>query len=186
MTQLTHYEYYRHAGDVLKDRWHHGAYLDFDTGRMCLVGGLADTRGKFASHCEIPSDLRAEIERSLRWYPSYWLYRLIAATGDDSHDMVIENWNDSPWRRKKTVLRKLKQLEKRAEVPWLRDERVRLTGEVAMLRVRISILQGRITELEAERKPRRRELSFASKEMRLLDAELNEATTHLLELEGSP
>jgi hypothetical protein len=194
MRKLDHYVYYQHAYEVLSPRgkWTQGDYQDFN-GSMCFVGGLANTQGVFMPHDEIPPDLRREVERTLWLYPMFWVGKLIQTLRKEGTG-AIEWWNDMPWRRKKTVLRKLKRLMKKTYTPWVVNENIRLQGEVAILRARTASLSARIEELEAEKKDllsrfnyqRQRELTLAGKELRKLDQELNKASADLLQLEGSP
>jgi hypothetical protein len=185
MIEGRHYRYYDHAYMVLQDHWHRGAYHDYFTGEMCFVGGLANTD---EHDTQIPSHLRKEIEHSLRLYPSFWFGKMVCG-GYDNDDFVVEWWNDCPWRRKRTVLRKLRKLRDQSYTPWLADERIRLVGEIGVLKARITTLEAHVVELESNNRllsyKGHYDLRMDRRELEKLDRDLDKACKSLLEFEGS-
>lgn len=161
LTSKQKYDYYVKTLKIVENGWTKGDLLR--DGDHCLVGAMNLAVTGDANITKHPwmstsgSEASLEMQRDfaeLVRVKSPRLTKIIDSRGGEINDddgglHVIELWNDTPWRRSKTVTNLLQK--KIAELePLVHAEEVdHYQNLVRLLRQRISALQDRVAALEA-------------------------------------
>jgi cell division protein FtsB len=174
---------------------------------FCLVGAANEVAGPIAG-MELQREIVQEIasRNPTLIAPLARLYKttpeqLLTLKGQDGGLFLIENWNDTPFRRTKKVVALLQELAERCEA-GAKDELIaELTATINDLKTQYASLQAYVRSLEEENARLSDEVSFwrrsfharraaksaaaltaASAELAELDKELSSTLEHLAEV----
>lgn len=139
MTHGQRYKVYTKAADIVEHGWYKGGLTD-DHGNYCLIGAVrrAVDDKRYVDRIRIPDELYSELRSSLG--PGW--------AGVANHNHPVEVWNDMPWRRQATVVRKLRRLAARHSAAYIAE----LTTEITQLKTKLAAAEAIVAVAESRLK----------------------------------
>ena len=117
---MSKYRTYLLAAKRLEDHWAQGSRRN-SRGDVCMVQSVVEALYRSNLSKFLPVSYQREIHKKLRSYPSYRIYFVWYAVWRRHPQRAIETWNDSIWRRQKTVIKVLEQLAANHKNPTIVD-----------------------------------------------------------------